>query len=64
MSKSESLLHWEKKFRDGTVDDEHRDFIADTLAAAREDITEEQKAGEDFCQACEDGTCNEYEEED
>ena len=23
-------------------------------------ITEEQKAGEDFCQACEEGTCNEY----
>ena len=31
-----ALVHWEKRFRDGTVDDEHGDFIANTLAAARE----------------------------
>ncbi len=35
-----ALAHWEKRFRDGTVDDAHADFIADTLAIARRKLAE------------------------
>jgi len=37
-SRLASLQHWEKCFRDGTVDDEHSEFIAGVLAKAREDF--------------------------
>ena len=30
-----ALQHWENCFRDGTVDDEHAEFIAGILAKAR-----------------------------
>lgn len=33
-----ALQHWEKCFRDGTVDDEHAEFIAGVLAKARENF--------------------------
>jgi len=32
-----ALQHWEKCFRDGTVDDEHAEFIAGVLAKARKE---------------------------
>ena len=38
-----ALAHWEERFRDGTVDDEHADFIADTLAGARRKLLAEYK---------------------
>jgi len=39
-----ALAHWEKMFRGGTLDDKHADFLADTLAAAREKLREEDEA--------------------
>lgn len=109
-----ALRHWERCFLDGTVDDQHGEFIAGILAGAgkkpsipatyygitseecrhliisylefsqfgklieehpngydalapfeawwNEYISEEDsflEQGEDFCQACEDGTCSE-----
>ena len=32
-SRQEALLHWVKCFRDGTVDDQHYEFIAGILEA-------------------------------
>ena len=43
-----ALVHWEKCFLDGTVDDEHAEFIAGVLAKARKEVTD------NFYQACED----------
>ena len=33
-----ALRHWERCFLDGTVDDQHAEFIAGILAKAREEI--------------------------
>jgi hypothetical protein len=33
-----ALQHWEKCFRDGTVEDEHAEFIAEVLAKAKEEL--------------------------
>jgi len=33
-----ALLHWEKMFRNGGVDDEHGEFIAGVLAQARKKL--------------------------
>ncbi len=33
-----ALRHWERMFRNLFVDDEHADFIADTLTRAREKL--------------------------
>ena len=37
-SRFAALLHWERMFRNLFVDDEHADFIADTLSRAREKL--------------------------
>ena len=37
-SRFAALLHWERMFRNLFVDDEHADFIADTLTRAREKL--------------------------
>jgi hypothetical protein len=36
-----ALVHWEKCFLDGTLDDEHAEFIAGVLAKAREKLRED-----------------------
>jgi hypothetical protein len=33
-----ALRHWERCFLDGTVDDQHAEFIAGILAKAREEL--------------------------
>jgi hypothetical protein len=42
-----ALVHWEKCFLDGTLDDEHAEFIAGVLAKARKEVAD------NFYQACE-----------
>jgi hypothetical protein len=42
-----ALVHWEKCFLDGTVDDEHAEFIAGVLAKTRKEVAD------NFYQACE-----------
>ena len=46
-SRFNALVHWERCFRDGTVDDEHAEFIAGVLAKARKEVAD------NFYQACE-----------
>ena len=36
-----ALVHWEKCFLDGTLEDEHAEFIAGVLAKAREKLRED-----------------------
>jgi hypothetical protein len=43
-----ALVHWEKCFLDGTLEDEHAEFIAGVLAKARKEVAD------NFYQACED----------
>ena len=38
-----ALQHWENCFRNGTVDDEHAEFIAGILAKAKEDGSNENQ---------------------
>ena len=42
-----ALVHWEKCFLDGTLEDEHAEFIAGVLAKARKEVAD------NFYQACE-----------
>lgn len=37
-SRLAALRHWERCFLDGTVDDQHAEFIAGILAKAREEL--------------------------
>ena len=41
-----SLEHWEQQFLEGGVDDEHRVYIADVLAAERRDLESRVEVGE------------------
>ena len=41
-----SLEHWEQQFLEGGVDDEHRVYIADVLAAERRDLERRVEAYE------------------
>lgn len=45
-SRVAALRHWEKCFRDGTVYDVHRVYIADVLAAERRDLERRVEAYE------------------
>ena len=42
-----ALVHWERCFLDGTLEDEHAEFIAGVLAKARKEVAD------NFYQACE-----------
>jgi hypothetical protein len=42
-----ALVHWEKCFLDGTLEDEHAEFIAGVLSKARKEVAD------NFYQACE-----------
>jgi len=40
-SKSHALLYWEKMFRDGDIEDDESECIADALANARKELDDE-----------------------